>query len=291
MIPAVPPVVNLQVVRTCNLRCTFCSHDRWEAETGMMGYDLFEQVMDRLTLDGVSTVCFVSAQGESLLHPRIMDMLARSLGFGFETNLVTNGTPLNEKRIAELRALSLDAVQFSFAGWDVESYESRYVGGKFRLVVRNLAGMIAALKGTRTTLTINGVCDNQIDAERTRAFLRTIGAAEYQIAVNLPHNWGGTVRTGVEQAGVWSNRNLSAMTRGLCPLLVSTPGVYIDGRVTACGCIDANGAMEIGRIQDERISVMRGGKRYRAMVEAFERGDVSGLPLCSGCEIPFRSAA
>lgn len=283
-------VVNIQVARTCNLRCTFCSHDRWAEATGMMDFALFEQVVASLKADGIGTVCFVSAQGESLLNPRIFDMLAAALAAGFETNLVTNGTPLNQLRIERLAALGLDAIQFSFAGWDAGSYERLYVGGRFEQVTRNLKQLIAALAGTRTTLTINGIVGDPDGIARTVGFLMSLGAAAAQIRVALPHNWGGTVKAGTEQDGIWSHRRLDGTARKVCPLLLSTPGIYIDGRVTACGCIDANGDLQIGHISEAGIAALRQGDRYRALVAAFESGDISALPLCNACEIPLHLA-
>jgi len=277
-VTAVPPVVNIQVARTCNLRCTFCSHDRWAEPTGFMDYGLFQEIVASLQADGCTTVCFVAAQGEALLHPKIFAMLAAALEAGFETNLVTNGTPLNDKRIAQLAALGLDAIQFSFAGWDKASYEAAYVGGRFEQVTRNLKGLIVALRGTRTTLSINGVCIDAEGMDKTRAYLRALGAEDREIRLQLAHNWGGTVRTPFQAP---------AKPIRVCPLLVSTPGIYIDGRVTACGCIDANGLMQIGRMQEAPLSAMRQGETYQGMVRAFEQGDLSGLPLCAGCEVPY----
>lgn len=281
-------IINIQVARTCNLRCSFCSHDKWEKETGFMDYALFEQIIDKLRLDGIKTVCFVSAQGESLLHPRIFDMLAMALESWFETNLVTNGTPLNERRIERLAGLGLDAIQFSFAGWDKDSYERAYRGARFEQVSRNLSGMIAALKGTRTTLTINGVLHDRDGFDRTRDYLLSLGAAPDMIRLQLPHNWGGTVKAGENQGGIYSHDKIDRSRFKVCPLLLSTPGIYVDGRVTACGCIDANGALGIGDIRTQSLTEMRQGEAYRSMVRAFEAGDVSGLPLCAGCEIPYR---
>lgn len=281
------PVVNIQVARTCNLRCSFCSHDVWREPTGLMEWPVFEQALARLSEDGSKVLCFVSAQGESLLHPRIFDMLAASLAAGLQTNLVTNGTPLNERRIARLAALDLHAIQFSFAGFDKASYERLYVGARFDWVTRNLALLIEALKGKRTSLTINGVVDDEDVLSRTFGFLMTLGADRSIIRIGLPHNWGGTVKAGADQGGIYSHRRIDRRSFKLCPLL-GTQGIYVDGRVTACGCIDANGALEIGHIDDEGIAAMRRGPRYQAIVQAFQFGDVSGVPLCQSCEIPYR---
>lgn len=278
-VPDIAPVVNLQVARTCNLRCSFCSHDVWEKPTGLMDYALFERVIESLKQDGCTTVCFVSAQGESLLHPRIFDMLQASLDAGFETNLCTNGTPLTPKRIAKLAALNLHAIQFSFSGWDQESYERLYVGGKFDRVSENLRQLIRALRGTRTSLTVNGVMDDSDGFGRTFEYLMALGAQPNKIHLQVPHNWGGTVNNGFRPPNAPAK---------VCPLLVSTPGIYIDGRVTACGCIDANGALEIGDIKDEPLSAMRKGSRYQSLLNAFVTRDVSKVPLCGRCEIPYQ---
>jgi MoaA/NifB/PqqE/SkfB family radical SAM enzyme len=273
-------IVNIQVARTCNLRCTFCSHDVWAEPTGLMDYGLFEHVISSLKADDCKTVCFVAAQGEPLLHPRIMQMLAVAQDSGFETNLCTNGTPLNERRISELARLNLASIQFSFAGWDKASYERAYVGGKFERVSVNLKALISVLRGKRTVLSINGVLSDPDDFERTRDYLHSLGARDNEIRLQLAHNWGGTVKTPFRPTG----------SPPLCPLLVSTPGIYHDGRVTACGCIDANGALEIGHIREHGLNEIRRGERYQSMLQAFADGNISGLPLCAKCEVPWLSS-
>lgn len=286
-----PPVVNIQVARTCNLRCSFCSHDVWREPTGMMTWETFTLAIARMKEDCCTTLCFVSAQGEALLHPRILEMLEVSLDAGFETNLVTNGTPLTERRIARLAALNLHGIQVSFAGWDKASYERLYVGARFEQVSENLRQLIAALQGARTSLTINGIVDDSDGLGKTVGYLMSLGASRAHIRIALPHNWGGTVRAGAWQGGIYSHREIDRRTFKVCPLLKSTQGIYIDGRVTACGCIDANGALEIGHLAESGIAAMRAGERYRAMIDAFERKDVAHLPLCGTCEIPFGGGA
>lgn len=282
-----PPVVNIQVARTCNLRCSFCSHQVWKEPSGLMTWPTFELAMLRMREDQCKTLCFVSAQGEALLHPKIFDMLARSLAEGFETNLVTNGTPLTPRRVDKLAGLELHAIQMSFAGYDQESYERLYVGARFVQVVVNLMLLIKALAGTRTALTVNGIVDQPEDIKRTIEFLCGLGLRRSQIMVNLPHNWGGTVKVGKEQDGIFSHRNLQGKAATVCKLL-STQGVYVDGRVTACGCIDANGALEIGHLEDSGIAAMRDGDRYQMILGSFRNGDISALPLCGQCEIPYQ---
>lgn len=301
-----PPVVNIQVARTCNLRCSFCSHTKWVNPKGFMDYALFRDILTKLKADACEQIVFCSAQGESLLHPRIFDMLTDAQNAGFKTNLVTNGTPLNADRINRIAAMELDGLQFSFCGYDKESYEAAYIGAKFEQVTRNLSMLIAALKNAASTtyFTINGVvddkatrqfCEPDVFLARTAAYLRSLGAPDQSLRLQLPHNWGGTVAAGqpvrVNDTQIYSHRNLAMAQQKMCPLLISTPGIYVDGRVTACGCIDANGALLIGDITRQTMREIRQGQPYQALLQRFLTKDLAGVPLCETCEIPYQPEA
>jgi hypothetical protein len=64
------------------------------------------------------------------------------------------------------------------------------------------------------------------------------------------------------------------------------PGIYVDGRVTACGCLDNSSTLVIGDIRTETLRQMRYGARYQALLDAFMSGDVGGLALCADCDVP-----
>lgn len=72
----------------------------------------------------------------------------------------------------------------------------------------------------------------------------------------------------------------------LCPVLVNQIVVYDDGSVSACACRDSEGAMTIGSI-DDGIAQLRNGKAFKGMVGDFMARDLSRLPLCRKCDIPY----
>jgi hypothetical protein len=133
-----------------------------------------------------------------------------------------------------------------------------------------------------TKLTISGVSlrDDPLFLGRTAAFLRSLGYRDDQMDLKLPHNYGGLY-------GIASFKDLQGQPLEMCSVLLDNPGIYVDGRVTACGCLDNSGALIIGDIRTETLREMRYGPRYEALLDAFARGDVSDVPMCSTCDVPY----
>ena len=45
--------------------------------------------------------------------------------------------------------------------------------------------------------------------------------------------------------------------------------------------------MEIGDITKESLFAIRNGERFKRMLTAFMKRDLSGMPLCAKCDIPY----
>jgi MoaA/NifB/PqqE/SkfB family radical SAM enzyme/Flp pilus assembly protein TadD len=282
-----PQEVYLQFSRRCNLRCTMCGHAAWKENTGFMDRAVFEQAMAAAKAAGIGALTVLSGQGEPLLHPQVFDFLEQAVAEGFAVNMVTNGTPLTPERIDRLAQIGLTQLQFSFAGYDRDSYEQTYVGAKFDKVVENLRGLVAALRrhGSRTMLVVKAVCPDPTYeyVERTRAFVRSLGVE--RVLTVMPNNFGGVVETGEYHAAadMHSFKRLERHCLLMCRNLLRSVGVYHDGSVTACACYDTNGELGIGRVSDG-IAGLRTGPAFTAILDAFRQGDVSGLPMCSRCD-------
>lgn len=282
-----PQEVYVQVSRRCNLRCTMCGHAAWTDNTGFMEMAVFEQVMAAAKAAGIRSLVLLSGQGEPLLHPHIFDILERGVAEGFDMRMVTNGTPLTPERIDRLARAGLGHLQFSFAGYDKRSYESTYVGAKFEKVVENLRGLAEAFRRhrSRTVFSVKAVCTepSREFLDKTREFLRAQGVE--RITTVIPNNFGGIVAVGDYQpaAAMHSFKRLERHSLLMCRNLLRSVGVYHDGRVTACGCYDSNGTLGIGEIS-QGLAGLRTGEAFTRILDAFKKGDVSGLPMCATCD-------
>ncbi len=295
-----PPEIHLQVSKRCNLECVLCSGQTWSTNVGLMEMSLFRHILTECKAAGVGKLVFGNAHGEPFLHPQILEMLTEAVASGVWVMVSTNGTPLTPDRIERLVRIGLHHIQFSFAGYNKGTYEKIYVGANWEKVTRNLKHLAEALEAAKasTSLLINGCYAEVLRADvqpnafiaRTKAFLFSIGIAtpHHQIQIQLPHNFGGNIiNDTVANPDTASNFSFPSWRPGLCRVLKNAPGIYSDGRVTACGCLDPNGELEIGDIARQSLSEIRTGTPFQSLVETFVSGDLQSLPLCAKCDIPY----
>lgn len=296
-----PRELHIQVSKRCNMQCTMCSWQTWESNTGLMDRALFTRALSQASEYGIRKIVFANAQGEPFLHPNILDMIEESVKAGFWTMVSTNGTPFTRDKIQRLAESGIHNIQFSFSGYDKSSYESVYVGGHWEQVTRNLIELANALrdKNDHTTLVINGCYASSLTSTiapnayfaKTTAFLRAKGLIDsfIQIRLQLPHNFGGNIHADIEHGSFGTHSYFESHSRrpGLCRVLQNAPGIYHDGRVTACGCLDPNGELTIGNITNQSIASIRKGERYQQLLNTFTKGDITSIPLCRDCDVPF----
>ncbi|MGE5547753.1 MAG: radical SAM protein [Solirubrobacterales bacterium] len=285
-----PWEVYVQISRRCNLRCAMCGHEVWKSNSGFMEQEVFDRVIAECKRTGVETMHILAGQGEPFLHPQVFEMLEQAVAAGLKVGIVTNGTPFNQARIDQLANIGLAYVQFSFAGWDKESYEGVYVGSKFERTLENLKGMNAAFPpGGRTAFAVKAVASGDWKAtmKKTQDFLAGHGID--RIFTFVANNFGGTVQCGSfhEKHGVWSNKDLDHQRRMPCRVLLKAVGVFCDGTVTACGCYDSNAELRIGNIMEQGLDEIRQGEAFGRILAAFKDGDISKVPMCGKCDDPF----
>lgn len=271
----------VQLTRTCNFRCAMCGHPDWQTPDGMMHKPVFDRTLEQCVDAGIDTMMFASAQGEPLLNVQAETFIAQAVARDLRVRIATNGSPLTARRAELLARTGLAEIQFSFAGYDRESYERIYVGGKFDRAVRNLTMLAEALTryGAPTRLWVNGVVpqDDGEFSRRTLAFLQSLGITD--VGLQKVNNFAG------RNEGIAPT--LARATARLCRLPAFGVGIYVDGTVTACGCLDANGDVAIGNILESSLDEIRRGPRLRAVLDAFLDGSIEGHPLCGGCDMRF----
>ena len=281
----------IQVSAKCNLGCVMCGYVGRTPNVGFIDPALFGRILDDCRSYQVDRIYMETAWGEPLLHPGIFDLL--EMAKDLKIVLSTNITPLNERRIDRLAATNLDTFQLSFCGYDAESYQTIYVGAKFDHVVQNLRRIVQTFseRSPATKILVNGVSlqNDTTFVARTVSFLLSLGFRENQIEIKLPNNFGG-LYTGSPldaNSGIHTHKELKDQAPRLCSVLTDNPEIYIDGRVTACGCLDNSSALIIGDIHTQSLREMRYGARYEALLDRFMTGDIGGLPLCAECDVPY----
>jgi radical SAM protein with 4Fe4S-binding SPASM domain len=142
--PPLPREIQLEVTRSCNLRCRMCLvryRDVPNRREGSMPFATFKQVVDELPeLEAIT----LQGLGEPLLAPDLFAMIEYATARGITIGFNTNATLLTRARAERLIRARLDWLHVSIDGATAETYESIRDGSDFARVRGNLVGMVEA---------------------------------------------------------------------------------------------------------------------------------------------------
>jgi radical SAM protein with 4Fe4S-binding SPASM domain len=195
--PPLPREIQLEVTRSCNLRCTMCLvryRDVPNRREGSMPFETFRAVVEDLpdlraiTLQGL---------GEPLLAPDVFRMVEYASEHGITIGFNTNATLLTRARAERLIHAGLDWLHVSIDGATAETYESIRDGADFARVRRNLAGMVEAKRRLRSDtpeLTLIFVAMRR-NVDELPAFVRLAGevGVDRVHVQNLSHSFDDAV--------------------------------------------------------------------------------------------------
>lgn len=131
-VPAGPVVAKLEATNICNGTCRLCPVGRKEPghrPYGVMAWDLYTTLVDKLK-DTVVTLDLTN-WGESLLHPRVLDMVRYAHRRRMYTYLSTNLHTVRPHHIDGLMTCGLDELALSLHGLSEETYQSYQPGFAF----------------------------------------------------------------------------------------------------------------------------------------------------------------
>ena len=102
-----PIYVRLKPTNKCNHHCSFCSYDPIEGDTSVrddmkdrkaeIPQEKLMEILSDFRDMGVKAVTY-SGGGEPLLHPNITEAMEKTLKYGVDLSIITNGQRLNGDR-------------------------------------------------------------------------------------------------------------------------------------------------------------------------------------------------
>jgi MoaA/NifB/PqqE/SkfB family radical SAM enzyme len=122
----------------CNLDCVTCMRNAWLAPNEIMGMSTFDRIMEDLSGFTPPPTVFFGGIGEPLMHPQLVDMIARSKALGSRVEMITNGTLLTKRISSQLIEAGLDVLWVSLDGATPESYADVRLGASLPQVLANL---------------------------------------------------------------------------------------------------------------------------------------------------------
>jgi MoaA/NifB/PqqE/SkfB family radical SAM enzyme len=176
--PDVPPI-SLELTSKCNLKCPYCSNGilpRQAAEP-YIAWTLLEKLVDECA-DGRHNLSRLHGTGEPLLWDRLEEAIAlikaRRAG---EASFATNGTLLNERRIASLLEAGMTTVRVSLDSLDEDIYAATR-GGKLAKTIANIRNLIrVAPPDFSLTILLMNHRDQEIGAPEITRFYEVFGVS------------------------------------------------------------------------------------------------------------------
>jgi len=137
-VPQFPDRITLELTNHCNLSCVMCPRQYMTGPKGYMSFSLYCRIVDQMA-EHHETALVPFFRGESLLHPKCIEMLryAKKMGIG-PVQFTTNATLMTEKVARALLDLDLDFVSFSVDTIDPMSYGEIRLGAELKDVLNNI---------------------------------------------------------------------------------------------------------------------------------------------------------
>jgi len=187
----------IEPTNRCNLNCRTCIRNVWDEPLGMMSDSVFDRVIEGLRTFTPAPKVFFGGLGEPLLHPNIVEMVARAKALGSSVELITNGTLLTPELLDELVSAGIDVLWVSIDGAKPDSYADVRLGATLPKVLENLsyfrkvqyrhASMISGLSNTQLGIVFVAMKRNIADLPAVYELAHKMGAKRFMVTNVLPY--------------------------------------------------------------------------------------------------------
>jgi len=196
-----PSQIVVDTTERCNLACIHCPHADLTAK-GVLGnvfldVALHNKMIDEVAVDGRGICRYLryTGQGETMMHPRIFEMLGYAVDrAGTAINVTTNGTLLGETQARRLLDAGVHVVDISIDALSDATYALVRRNGKLEKTRGNVLRLLEFKQrggyGTRVVVSFVEQPQNREEAEAFERFWRDAGA-DY-VVIRRQHSAGGT---------------------------------------------------------------------------------------------------
>jgi radical SAM protein with 4Fe4S-binding SPASM domain len=285
-----PVSIAVQAFDACNASCVFCARRKIAPTKEVMTLELFGKLCADYSAIGGGHLGFSPLVADPLIDPLFLSRLEVLERFETITpNIFTNGIALADYSDEELKRVlnAVHHIDISIGGVDREAYKTMYRVDKFDIVWAQLKRLSALNQGEKT-LKLH-IRTNRKDSVLNSGRLKEIQKAGYQCVdiIDTFSSWSGLLtETDIPEGARISE--IKAQTRkSSCFSPMYNMMVLQNGRVLACGCMDALEELEIGDIKKESILEIWNSKRMLAIRNAFTSGTIPAV--CQNCSyyVPY----
>jgi radical SAM protein with 4Fe4S-binding SPASM domain len=278
-----PRTVGLELSSKCPLACVMCPQPDLQRPNREIRTELALKVIEEL--EGFpDTLLEPQGMGELFIHPEWPRILRHAVERKVQVLVLTHGAFLTDAVIEELMDIGPGHIMVGIEGVTKAVHESVARRSNFEQVVRSVKQLLATRKerGLSRPHVHLRMTPSKLNHHEGSSFLETwrpLLGEEDTVQVNpVCNTWTGKL----PYLGVDPDVPNPTSPRFPCPQLWMTTNVLEDGRVSPC-CLDCEGEIEIGNVQDNTLEEIWHGERLSAYRQAHLEGRFDDVPLCGDC--------
>ncbi|MBN1688194.1 MAG: radical SAM protein [Candidatus Omnitrophica bacterium] len=284
-----PKMVVLNTCYPCNAKCPHCPYtnsnirqEKRSKENPYVGWEVFKAIADQVGEHRATLR--ISAAGEPLLHPKVVEFVEYAKSVGCEVGIITNGSLMNEEKATRFIQCGVEMIEFSVDAADPVTYQVVRKGLQFERTVENIRRTIDIrnrLKGK--TSIIASVVNQKLVADKIDSIVAfwekivdTVQVRKYLTwDINDLENSGDITPYLVKEAP--------------CPFPFDRFLIDTNGDMRFC-VYDIKGRTNWGNVLKESISSVWSGSNFNHLRNLQNSREFHKMPICEKClDRQFRS--
>lgn len=268
-----PSVIVIEPSTRCNLRCSYCAVGqgltRRRADL-LMPWHLFERVADQI--EPFAKHVYLTFLGESTLHPRLPDMIARINEFA-TIDLATNGIVV-DRELAQHIA-KCDTVSVTISGlYDMYAY--MHGAGLFYQAMDGLINIVDA-GAPRLSWTWVVTSANEHQIEEARELAEQIGVTLRPKSCAFGARDRKTLMSKQDRYNRYTKEGTLKYDRSQCRVFSQAAYILVTGDIVPCG-YDYAGLWSPGNLRDRDFLEVWNSEQYEKWRSDQAQGKV--MQLC-----------
>lgn len=280
-----PAILAVETISVCNAKCIFCAYPTMKREHEVMPLNTFEKIISEYSSAGGGALSLTPVMGDPLLDPHLIErykIIERFENIN-QISFTTNGIAFHKLSDEDVKYILSRTfiIQFSIGGLDKEIYKSLYQVDKLKEVLNAVKRILNLKKeiNSQTHITLAFRTNNpNFEKDYAKELQEWKDKGTVVSHMCTYNNYGGEI----EGKNIKIKADWVPSKKMTCALPLLHAHMYSNGKITNCGCVDANGDGLI--IGDSKYSTFKEtwhGQKRQGILDSFPKGKLS--PLCQKC--------
>ncbi len=277
-----PVFIQVEPSSICNLRCAKCIQTKNDWDKGLMDFDFFKEIIDKISQFNSEAGVGIYGLGESLIHPRLIDMIKYAKTKGLKVTIHTNATLLTPKFSEEIIESKLDSLIFSVDGYEKEIYERLHEGGKFEEVVENIKQFLQIKLKKKSKIPYTEIQSIEygelmndlgikVKRERFKNLFKGLSLNNFELI--FYHNWGGKVKEFKKEKRKYT----------ICTFPWYYLFVRYNGDVIPCA-MDCYSQYKLGNLKEKSFGEIWNSEKMMNLRNKLHQKKYFELLICKNCD-------